>query len=95
MFRCIACQGDVARLYDGPRLLVDNFFNGNTWTVGLRRFLDLQQPDVLNLEILPLRADAPIYLEKGREPAIPEDGQIDRLEGIQLIPEYRMTLSFP
>jgi len=88
----IAYQGDVARLYDGPKLLTDNFFNGETWTIGLRRFLDSQQPPAFNLEILPLRADAPIYLEADKKPAIPVGGQIDKLERVHLIPEYQLII---
>jgi len=93
LFLNIAYQGDVARVYDGSKLLTDNFFNGESWTLGLRRFLDPGRPATLNLEILPLRADAPIYLEADKKPAIPAGGQIDKLKSIQLTPEYQLTVT--
>lgn len=93
LFLNIAYQGDEARLYDGSKLLTDNFFNGEIWTVGLRRFVVPHRPAAFNLEILPLRADAPIYLESGKKPLIPSGGQIGSLESIQLIPEYQLTIT--
>lgn len=86
-------EGDVARLNSTGGLLVDNFFNGQPWTIGLKRFLDSQGPTTLQLEILPLRADAPIFLEPADRPQIPAGGQIDKLESLQLLPEYQLTLT--
>ena len=60
--------GDVARLYAGGVLLNDNFYNGTPWRVGTRRYQEAIRRGPLELRILPLRADAPIYL--GRRPAI-------------------------
>jgi beta-galactosidase len=54
--------GDVARLTAGNRLLTDNFYNGQPWSVGLRRFIESKE-NKFELSILPLRRDAPIYLE--------------------------------
>ena len=44
VFLDINYAGDVGRLYDGKRLLDDNFFNGTSWEVGLKRF----SPDLLS-----------------------------------------------
>ncbi len=89
----VGYQGDGARLYVGPKLLVDNFFNGETWSVGLKRFLDPQRADTFNLEILSLRGDAPVYLEAAKKPAIPAGGQIDILDSVRLTPEYQLTIT--
>lgn len=55
--------GDVARLYWNGTLLDDNFYNDTPFELGLRRYApDIFQGELL-LKILPLRKDAPIYLQ--------------------------------
>jgi hypothetical protein len=85
-------QGDIARLSANSKLLVDNFYNGQPWSIGLARFL---HPGVnsFDLTILPLRKDAPIYLELGQHPAFTPAGQLDRLDRVQLVPEYQLILN--
>jgi hypothetical protein len=63
--------GDVARLYAGDVLLNDNFYNGTPWRISMRRYADAIKSGPLELRILPLRSDAPVYL--GRRPRF--DGQ--------------------
>lgn len=52
--------GDCARVYADGRLVMDNFWNGKPMLV---RMSDLANKKV-ELRILPLRKDAPIYLQK-------------------------------
>ncbi|HEY0304173.1 MAG TPA: beta-galactosidase [Longimicrobiales bacterium] len=54
--------GDVARLYAGDVLLNDNFYNGMPWRVSARRYADVIRRGPLELRILPLRGDAPVYM---------------------------------
>ena len=84
----ISYQGDIARIYTGGRLITDDFYHGAPWEVGLRDLgaADLKQG--LDLQILPLRADAPIYLAGDARPAIPAGGQIARLVEVQVLAEY-------
>jgi hypothetical protein len=84
--------GDVARLYSGGRLLDDNFYNGKPWTIGLKRFLASQGPSTFELSILPLRKDAPVYLETTTPPAYAQNGQAISLEGVTLVPEYQLEI---
>lgn len=91
-------MGDVARLYHTGNLLTDNFYNGQPWSVGLRRFLDFSETNRLELEILPLRADAPIYLEAPDRFKAPHltaagaNGQILDLRSMDLMPEYELVI---
>ncbi len=55
-------DGDVARVYADGRLVEDNFWNGRKMLV---RVSDLAGKDA-ELRILPLRKDAPIYLQPGQ-----------------------------
>jgi beta-galactosidase len=92
LFLRVDYTGDVARLSDGGRLLDDNFFNGSPWKIGMRRFLDRQETKDLQLEILPLRADSPIFFEDAVRKTLPAAGQIDKLHSIRIIPQYQLTL---
>ena len=55
-------QGDVARLYANGQLLDDNFYYGRPFLYGLWRLPEGTKE--LELRILPLQKDAPIYLPR-------------------------------
>jgi len=92
LFLTVRYTGDVARLYSTAGLLTDNFYNGQPWTVGLSRFLDLSHPNRLELDILPLLRDAPVYIEAPAKRGPPTAGQIDTLENIDLKPEFQLLI---
>ncbi len=94
VFLAVRYKGDEARLYSKGKLLTDDFFNGQTWSVGLSRFLDLKQSNELELRILPLRSDAPIYLEPAYRPVMVRGGQTVELDALKLVPEYNLTMTF-
>ena len=58
----ISYRGDCARLYANGRLIADNFYYGRPFLYGLWRLpKDCKE---LELRILPLQPDAPIYLPR-------------------------------
>ncbi len=58
----IRYRGDVARLYANGKLIDDNFYNGRPFCYALRRLpKDCRQ---LELRILPLQANMPVYLPR-------------------------------
>lgn len=84
-------QGDVGRLFSGIQLLDDHYFNGPVWQIGLKRFkAEIAQP--LTLTVMPLRADAPIYIQQEWKPTQPADGQLAILKGARLVPEYALRV---
>lgn len=91
----IRYQGDIARIYAGGKLFDDNFYNGSDWQIGLWRISPEDFAQGLELKILPLRQDSPIYLPKGARPNFSGETQIAKLVGIRVIPEYEVerTLS--
>jgi hypothetical protein len=91
MFLRITYEGDVARLYADGKLLTDNFYNGKPWVIGLDR-VPCRAWDRLELKILPLRNQAPIYLPEGARPAASASGQILNLKEVQVVPEYETIL---
>lgn len=82
----IRYAGDVARLYAGEELLTDNFYNGRPFEFGLWRC----EAKELRLEVLPLRKDAPIYLES--PPKWGGEKEIAKLLSIEFIPCYDQSL---
>jgi hypothetical protein len=85
-------MGDVARLYSSGRFLEDDFYNGQPWDIGLDRFKHELQTAPLELDILPLRKDAPIFLEKQYWPQFPKGDQMADLQSLKLIPEYQLSI---
>lgn len=84
-------RGDVAQLFAGTDLIDDNFYDGLTWDVGLERFAHrLAQP--LTLTVLPLRSDAPIYIQSPYRPWITPGAQLAEVLSVQAVPEYRLRI---
>ena len=91
MFLRITYEGDVARLYANGKLVTDNFYNGTPWLVGLDR-IPCREWNQLELKILPLRNQAPIYLPKGARPASSANGQVVSLKEVQVVSQYETIL---
>jgi hypothetical protein len=88
----IRYRGDVARLFGGTQLIDDHFYNGLPWRIGVRNVaIDPDAP--LMLTILPLRADAPIYLAPRHDPRPGSGEQIAELDSVTWEPEYEVILA--
>jgi hypothetical protein len=77
--------GDVARAYIGDRLIDDEFYFGQPWEIGLKRFAPEVFEKGITLKILPMPKDATIYIEKSRRPRLYADGQIAEFRGADLL----------
>jgi hypothetical protein len=88
----IRYAGDVARLSMDGRLLDDDFYNGRTWEIGLKRFLPELFGRNLELSVLPLPRKAPIYLDASAWEAMNAEGQTTKVTGVELLPEYEVVL---
>lgn len=82
----IRYTGDVARLYLDGKLILDNFYNGREFDIGLRRYGQDILSKELVLKVLPLQKNAPFYLTKSEF-----DGEsIAKVEAVEII-ETRQT----
>jgi len=96
VFLQIHYEGDVGRLYEGEAspggaLVDDNFYNGEPWVIGLKRFAArLDTP--LQLQVLPLRDDAPVYFDAGYKPEF-SGKQVAAVASITAVPEYEVVIS--
>lgn len=85
--------GDIGRLFIGTELIDDRYYDGRRWQVNLRRFAGrLAQP--MTLSILPLRGDAPIYLDAALRPNLAADAQIAALKAVDIETDYGLSLTF-
>lgn len=77
--------GDVARLTLNGRLIADNFYAGREFDLGLKRYgAEIFSGD-LQLEILPLRKDAPIYIEPKDRPDFGTNSSVLNLESVKVV----------
>lgn len=95
LFLRIPYAGDEARLRTGKSLLADDFFNGEPWLVGLDRYTQGGALPPLELQVLPMRADASVYLPAQGQAAIAKTGQTDEPGSITIVPQYQLQLVVP
>ncbi len=85
--------GDIGRVFAGPTMLDDWYYNGQRWQIGLKQF-GLKPGAELKLSVLPLRADAPIYIDVAHRPAFPAgQTQVAELRGARLLPVRRVAIA--
>jgi beta-galactosidase len=106
VFLRIRYAGDVARLYRDGRLLDDDFYNGRTWEIGLKRFLPEAFGQKFEVDVLPLMRNSSIYLDARAWEAIDFKGQTGapsdrssslgwqsaKVLGVEALPEYEVLL---
>ena len=77
--------GDVARLTLNGKLIDDNFYSGREFDLGLERYGAEILKGELQLEILPLRKDAPIFIESKDRPDFGKSDRLAELQSMELI----------
>ncbi len=72
-------------------MIDDDYYYGETWTIGLKRFAaKLDAP--LTLTVMPLRKDAPIYLDDAVRATLPDTDQVAVVKSVKLVPQYALRL---
>ncbi len=77
--------GDVARLTLDGKLIEDNFYCGRDFDLGLKRYGPAILSGDLRLEILPLRADAPIFFEPKNRPDFGGEKSLLKLQRVEIV----------
>jgi len=83
--------GDIGRLFLGNTLVDDHFFDGHRWQIGLKRYLPEALSTGMKVQILPLRRDAPIYLDPRIRPDFGGRVQLDEVHAT-VTPEYEVLV---
>jgi len=80
--------GDIGRLFSGTRMLDDWYYSGYGWQYAARHAGGAP----LTLSVLPLRADAPVYLPKEARPDFAGKSQVAQVRGVKVTPMYRLSV---
>ncbi|HVU18494.1 MAG TPA: beta-galactosidase [Candidatus Didemnitutus sp.] len=94
-------QGDVARITLDGHLLDDNFYDGNSFDLGLRRYAPAILKGELEVEILPLRKDAVsgpkqrIYVPAGAVPDFGAADSVASVSSVEIVPRYEAEVPLP
>ncbi|MFG6460065.1 beta-galactosidase [Roseateles sp. DXS20W] len=85
--------GDIGRVFAGTTMLDDWYYNGQRWQIGLKQF-GLKPGAELRLSVLPLRADAPVYIDAAHRPAFAAgQTQVAELRGARLLTVRRVAIA--
>lgn len=87
--------GDVAMAFMKGQLVQDEFYHGEPWTIGLKRYYNDLKTDSMTFYVRPLRSDVPFLRDLPRE-AIPDftNGPVVDIKKVEIIPEYRLQIKF-
>jgi hypothetical protein len=85
-------SGDVAHLQSGGVLLDDNFYNGQTWRIGLKRFNSEVLNGSLDLKVLPMLDPSLIYLDAAALAKLNRSRTNPKLIRARLLPEYEVVV---
>jgi hypothetical protein len=85
--------GDVARVTLNGKLLTDDFYNGNAFEIGLRRYAGELRGGDLRVAILPLTKGAPIYMATEARPDFAKTDAVANLQRVEIVPRYQTQLS--
>jgi len=85
--------GDVARVMLNGKFITDDFYNGNDFDIGLRR----HAPEILNgkieIAILPLQKDAPIFMADSARAALGNKESAANIQSIEIVPRYQLQFT--
>ena len=87
VFLTVDYAGDQAELLLEGRKIADDYYRGEPWEIGLKRW---DFPKTLLLRIFALREEAPVFTD---EPLPFEHGRALRLNGVTAKEEFRVRLS--
>jgi beta-galactosidase len=77
--------GDAARAYIGDRLIDDDFYFGQPWEIGLKRYAPEILEKGITIKILPAPKNARIYIQDDRRPRLTANGKTTEFQGADLL----------
>jgi hypothetical protein len=93
IFTNISYEGNTASLYKDGELVSDNFYTGQDFEIGLKRFFDVYgegKEISFDLVIEPLMEDDAIYLQNW---PVMQDGKAEKLLGVHLTAVHIIDIS--
>lgn len=95
-FLCIHYVGDVGMAFIDGTMVLDHFYYGAPWTIGLKRFKDELQEHDMSFYFRPLEENAPFLMDLPKE-VIPDFSRKEagcQIKDIKVVPEYKMIINF-
>ena len=86
MFLTVDYEGDQAELLLDGRKIADDYYRGEPWEIGLKRW---DFPKTMLLRIFAMQKGAPVFTD---EPLACENGRALRLNGVTAQEEFRIGL---
>ncbi len=93
IFAHISYEAESAKLSKDDVTIADNFYTGQEWEIGLKRFYDRfgrSEALLLDADLVPLKADDKIYLQDWPEIS---NGSVAKIVYILLIVQHRIKIS--
>lgn len=85
--------GDSGEAYIDGQLVADNFWNGTTWEIGLKRFTERLAGRELIIHVTPPTGAAPRYVPTGMAVRLDETGAASaRISAMQAVPVYETVV---
>ena len=87
--------GDVGMAFIDGTMVLDHFYYGAPWTIGLKRFKDELQEHDMSLYFRPLEENAPFLMDLPTE-VIPDFSRKEagcQIKDIKIVPEYKMIIN--
>lgn len=84
---------DVAMAFLNGTLVLDQFYHGAPWVIGLNRFSEQMKNEEMNFYFRPLHPDVPFLIDLPQS-AIPDlrKGPVCTVNEVDIVPEYVMTI---
>ena len=87
--------GDVAMAFMKGQLVQDEFYHGEPWSIGLKRYYNDLKSNPLTFYFRPLQSDAPFLRDLPKQ-VVPDftNGSVVDIKDVQVIPEYKFNIKF-
>lgn len=94
-FLRIGYVGDVAMAFMKGQLVQDDFYYGEPWLIGLKRYDAELKSEPMTFYFRPIKEDVP-YLGDLRRESVPDfsKGSVVEIKDVSVIPEYKFSISF-
>ncbi|MCE5184619.1 MAG: beta-galactosidase [Planctomycetaceae bacterium] len=86
--------GDRGLAFIDGKLITDHLFYGGKWQIGLRKFAPVLKNDQMVFVFHPMYSDYPYLEDLNSRPAFDGKGSLLQINGFEIVPEYKATLTF-
>lgn len=88
--------GDVGMAFINGSIVLDHFYYGAPWTIGLKRFQNELKENDMNFYFRPLHKNAPYLIDLPHDaiPDFTQRGANCEVKNVEILPEYKAIINF-